>query len=174
MPGYLLMGRLKGVGRVYLQAVGDTYGSYVFGYLHAGKLPEHAAAVLHNDVLPQYKAWDIQASAILTDNGRGYCGREHHAYELYFALNDIEHRKTKAGLPRTNDFVKRFNRTVLDEFFCPAFRKKFYESVEQLQIDLDAWLYHYNHERPHRGYRNRGKRPIDAINEYPKTVSKEG
>ena len=179
-PGELLcqdtfyVGRLKGVGRVYLQAVVDTYGSYAFGYLHTGKLPEHAAAVLHNDVLPQYKAWDIQISAILTDNGREYCGREHHPYELYLALNDIKHRKTKVGSPQTNGFVERFNRTVLDEFFRPAFRKKFYESVEQLQIDLDAWFYHYNHERPHRGYRNRGKRPIDTVKGYIQIVKKEG
>ena len=57
-PGELLsqdtfqVGIFKGVGKVYLQAVVDTYGSYAFGYLHTGKLPEHAAAILHNEVLP--------------------------------------------------------------------------------------------------------------------------
>jgi len=168
------VGHLKGVGRVYLQAVVDTYGSYAFRYLHTGKLPEHAAIVLHNEVLPQYKAWNIQVLAILTDNGREYCRKEHHPYELYLALNDIQHRTTKVGSPQTNGFVERFNRTVLDEFFRPAFRKKFYESVEQLQSDLDAWLHHYNHERPHRGYRNRGKRPIDTVQSYIQSVRKEG
>ncbi len=123
-PGELLcqdpfyVGRLKGVGKVYLQAVVDSYGSFAFGYLHTGKLPEHAAAVLHNDVLPQYKSWKLPIKAILTDNGREYCGREYqHASELYLALNDIEHRKSKVGSPKTNGFVERFNRTVLDEFF---------------------------------------------------------
>jgi len=134
-PGELLcqdtfyVSHLKGVGRVYLQAVVDTYGSYAFGYLHTGKLPEHAATVLQNEVLPQYKAWNIQVSAILTDNGREYCGREHHPYELYLALNDIQHRTTNVGSPQTNGFVERFSRTVLDEFCRPAFRKKFYEST---------------------------------------------
>jgi len=168
-PGELLcqdtfyLGHLKGVGKVYLQAVVDTYGSYAFGYLHTGKLPEHAAAVLHNDVLPQYKSWEIPLTAILTDNGREYCGWQHHPYELYLALNDIEHRKTKVSSPQTNEFVERFNRTVCDEFFRPAFRKRFYESGKQLQDDLDVWLYQYNHQRPHRGYRNRGKRPIETV-----------
>ena len=179
-PGELLcqdtfyVGHLKGVGKVYLQAVVDTYCSYGFGYLHTGKLPEHAATILHNDVLPQYREWGIPVSAILTDNGREYCGKEHHAYELYLALNDIEHRTTKVRSPQTNGFVERFNRTVLDEFLRPSLRQKFYGSVEALQEGLDQWLKHYNEERPHRGYRNRGKRPIDAINEYLKIVSKEG
>ena len=65
--------------------------------------------------------------------------------------------------PRTNGFVERFNRTILDEFFRETFRDKFYSSVEELQKDLDQWLYLYNYERPHRGYRNMGRRPIETI-----------
>ncbi len=71
-------------------------------------------------------------SVVLTDNGLEYCGKESHPYELYLALNDIEHRKTKVNSPRTNGFVERFNCTVLDEFFRPALRQKLYESVEML------------------------------------------
>ena len=188
-PGDLLaqdtfyVGRLKGVGQVYLQAVLDCYGSYAFGYLHTGHIPEQSVAVLHNDVLPQYQRWQIPVKAILTDNGGEYCGKETHAYELYLALNDIEHRRTKVKNPRTNGFVERFNRTALDEFFRQAFRKKFYESVEVLQADFDKWLRYYNTERPHQGYRNMGKRPIDTIKEfacqqeegvYAEVVSQEG
>ena len=40
---------------------------------------------------------------------------------------------------------------------------KFYPSVEKLQKDLDQWLHQYNYERPHRGYRNMGRRPIETI-----------
>ena len=179
-PGELLsqdtfqVGVFKGVGKVYLQAVVDTYGSFAFGYLHTGKLPEHAAAVLHNDVIPQYEEWGLPVKAILTDNGREYCGREHHPYELYLALNDIEHRTTKVKSPQTNGFVERFNRTVLDEFFRPRMRTTFYDSVEKLQKDLNKWLKHYNEERAHQGYRNRGKRPIDTIHTFVKNVGKEG
>ena len=101
-----------------------------------------------------------------TDNGREFCGTENHPYELYLALNDIEHRRTKVKSPKTNGFIERFNKTVLDEFFRIAFRENFYESVEALQEDLDQWLIHYNTERPHRGYRNRGKRPLDTVLDY--------
>jgi transposase InsO family protein len=117
-PGELLaqdtffVGHLKGVGKVYLQAVVDTYGSYAFGFLHTGKLPECAVAVLHNDVLPFYKELGLDVQVILIDNGREYCGKDTHPYELYLALNDIEHRRTKVGRPQTNGFLERFNRTA--------------------------------------------------------------
>jgi len=157
------VGVLKGVGRVYLHAVVDTYGSYAFGFLHTTKQPEAAVAVVHNDVLPFYREKELPVEAVITDNGREFCGKDSHPYELYLELNDIEHRRTQVRRPQTNGFVERFNRTVLDEFFRVAFRKKFYESVEALQEDLDAWLFHYNTERPHQGYRNLGRRPIDTI-----------
>ena len=105
-------------------------------------------------------------TAVLTDNGREFCGTERHPYELYLALNDIEHRKTKVRSPRTNGFVERFNGTVLEEFFRPVMHAKLFPSVEDLQADLDAWLHHYNHERPHLGYRNQGRRPWETVERF--------
>jgi transposase InsO family protein len=178
-PGELLsqdtfyVGRLKGVGKVYLHAVVDTYSSHAFGFLHTTKRPEAAVAVLHNEVLPFYGEKEIEVSAILTDNGREFCGTDTHPFEMYLLLNDIEHRRTKVRSPRTNGFVERFNGTVLDEFFREAFRATLYESVEQLQEDLDKWLHHYNTERPHQGYRNMGRRPIDTINLYLESVQED-
>ncbi len=168
-PGQLLsqdtffVGTLKGVGRVYMHTVIDTYGSFAFGFLHTTKQPEAAVSVVHNDVVPFYKEHGIEVKAILTDNGREYCGTEAHPYELYLALNDIEHRRTQVRRPQTNGFVERFHRTVLDEFFRIVFRKKLYESVASLQEDLDSWLHEYNYERPHLGYRNQGRRPWETI-----------
>ena len=171
-PGELLaqdtfyVGHLKGIGKVYLNTVVDTYGSFGFGFLHTGKAPECAVAVLHNDVLPFYAEKNLTVGAILTDNGREFCGKTTHPFELYLELNDIEHRRTKVRSPKTNGFVERFNRTVLDEFFRIKLREKFYETVAAMQQDLDQWLHHYNYERPHQGYRNMGKRPIDTIQSF--------
>lgn len=169
-PGELLsqdtffVGNFKGVGKVYLQTVVDTFGSYAFGVLGTSKKPEWAVSVLYNDVLPFYEQKQIPVGAILTDNGREFCGREmQHPYELFLALNDIEHRRTKVRRPQTNGFVERFHRTVLDEFFRIKLRTTFYESVEALQSDLDEWLRFYNEERPHLGYRNMGRRPIETV-----------
>ena len=76
----------------YLHAVVDTFGSYAFGFLHTTKQSEAAAAILHNDVLPFYREKGARVDALLTDNGREYCGKDTHPYELYLELNDIEHR----------------------------------------------------------------------------------
>src|SRR3712207_2960893 len=176
-PGELLsadtfiVGTLKGIGRVYLHAVVDTFGSYSFGFLHVSKQPEAAVAVLHNEVLPFYRELDLPVGAVLTDNGREFCGTERHPYELYPALNDLEHRRTRVGTPRTHGFVERFNGTVLEECFRPAMHQKLFASVEGLQAELDAWLHHYNHERPHLGYRNQGRRPWETIDRF---VRQEG
>ncbi len=158
-PGELLaqdtffVGTLKGVSKVYLHVVVDTVGNYVpagshaFGFLHPSKQPAAAVAVLHNDVLPFYRQRGLPVAAVLTHNGREFCGKDSHPYELYLELNDIRHKRTQVAHPQTNGFVERFNRTVLDEFFRLAFRRTFYESVEALQTDLDAWLIYYNTER---------------------------
>lgn len=107
---------------------------------HTGKLPEEAVAALRNEVLPQFEAWGLKLEAILTDKGREFCGRDSYAYELYLMLNDIRHRTTRAKRPQTNGFCERFHRTVKEEFYSVAFRKTFYESLDQLQRDLDHYL----------------------------------
>jgi transposase InsO family protein len=129
-PGQLLsadtflVGTLKGIGRVHLHAVVDTHGSSGFGFLHVSKQPEAAVAVLHNDVPPFYAELGLKVGAVLADNGREFCGTERHPYELYLALNDVEHRKTKVRSPRTDGFVERFHGTALEEFFRPAMHAK--------------------------------------------------
>ena len=168
-----LVGHFKGIGKVYLHAVVDTYGSYGFGFLHTSKQPEAAVVVLHNDVLPFYADLGLTVNAVLTDNGREFAGTDNHPYELYLALNDIEHRRTKVRSPQTNGFVERFQRTVLEEFFVETLRTTFYETVDALQSDLDAWLKHYNTERPHQGYRNLGRRPSETIQQYLQSVTIE-
>lgn len=171
-PGELLcqdtfyVGRLKGVGKLYLHSLVDTYGSLAFGFLHPSKQPEAAVALLHNDALPFYAERQIPVARVLTDNGREFCGTDTHPFELYLSLSEIQHKRTKVKSPKTNGFVERFHRTVLDEFFRQAFRTKLFASVGELQAELDAWLVYYNTERPHQGYRNMGRRPLDTVAEF--------
>jgi transposase InsO family protein len=179
-PGELLaadtyyVGNFNGIGKVYLHTVVDTYGSYAFGFLHTSKLPAAAVAVLHNDVLPFYAERGLPVGAVLTDNGREFCGTPTHPYELYLALNGLEHRRTKVRHPQTNGFVERFQLTLKEEFFGVALRETLYESVEALQAALDTWLTYYNTERPHLGYRNQGRRPLDTVVLFTQPVSHEG
>ena len=101
---------------------------------------------------PFFSEYDMGVIRILTDRGTGYCGKpKTHDYQLYLAVNDIEHTKTKARHPRTNCIRERFHKTVLREFYQVAFRKRLYLSLDELQIDLDAWMDYYNNERTHQG-----------------------
>jgi transposase InsO family protein len=124
--------------------------------------------MLNDKVLPLYGSHDVQLLRILTDRGTEYCGaREHHEFQLYLTIEDIDHTKTKAKSPQTNGICERLHRTMQDEFYAIAFRKKMYDSLEALQIDLDRWMDYYNNERPHSGRYCFGKTPmqtfIDAI-----------
>ena len=160
-----MVGTLKGIGRIYLQSVIDCYSRYAWGRLYTNKLPVTAVQILNNDVLPFFEKHGASIMTILSDNGREYCGRpDRHPYELFLQLEGIEHRTTKVRRPQSNGFVERLHRTLLDEHFRIMGRKKFYESVNEMQKDLDAYLQHYNTKRPHQGRGMNGSTPQQAFN----------
>jgi transposase InsO family protein len=169
-PGYLVaqdtmyVGYLKGVGRIYQQTVIDTYSSVAFGKLYTSKVPVTAADTLNDRVLPFFEAEEIPILRMLTDRGTEFCGRlDSHPYEIFLQLNEIEHTKTKARRPQTNGIAERFHKTVLDEFYRVAFRRKIYGNLEELQRDLDAFLDEYNTERTHQGKRCQGRTPMQTF-----------
>ena len=169
-PGYLgsqdtfYVGTLKGVGRIYQQTFLDTYTKVAFAKLYDRKTPLAAADLLNDRVIPFFEEHEIPLLRVLTDRGTEYCGnREHHEYELYLAVEDVDHTRTRTKSPQTNGICERFHKTVLDEFYRVAFRKKVYASVEQLQRDLDQWLREYNEERAHSGKYCYGKTPMQTF-----------
>jgi len=120
-----------------------------------------AAGALNSEVVPFFDSHGILLLRILTDQGSEYCGnREHHEYALYLDLEDIEHTRTKVRSPQTNGICERFNKTCKDEFYSVAFRRKVYRDVEEIQLDLNVWLCHYNNERTHSGKYCYGKTPM--------------
>lgn len=169
-PGYLgsqdtfYVGNLKGVGRIYQQTFVDTYSKVAHCKLYTTKTPITSADILNDKVLPFYQEHDLPMLRILTDRGTEYCGKvENHDYELYLAINDIEHTKTKARSPQTNGICERFHKTILQEFYQVTFRKNLYSSLEQLQSDLDIWLNFYNNERTHQGKMCGGRTPMQTL-----------
>jgi transposase InsO family protein len=169
-PGYLgaqdtyYVGTIKGVGRIYQQTFIDTYAKMVQLKLYDRKNALVAADMLNDRVIPFYEKYDIPLLRILTDRGTEFCGaREHHEYQLYLALENIDHTKTKARSPQTNGICERFHRTVQDEFYAIAFRKKIYTSIEDMQTDLDQWVIEYNTQRTHTGKHCYGKTPMQTF-----------
>ncbi|WP_422824268.1 IS481 family transposase [Xenorhabdus siamensis] len=168
-PGYLgsqdtfYVGNLKGVGRIYQQTFIDTYSKVAHCKLYTSKTPITAADLLNDRVLPFYQSHQLPMLRILTDRGTEFCGRvEHHDYQFYLAINDIDHTKTKAMSPQTNGICERFHKTILQEFYQITFRKKLYGDLESLQSDLDNGLWHYNNERTHQGKMCCGRTPMET------------
>jgi transposase InsO family protein len=169
-PGYcgaqdtFYVGTLKGVGRVYQQTFIDTYAKVAFAKLYDRKTPLTAADLLNDRVVPFFDSKGVKLLRVLTDRGTEYCGNpERHEYELYLAVEDVDHSRTKTKSPQTNGIVERFHRTVLNEFYRIAFRRKIYRSIDELQADLDAWIADYNQERPHQGRWCFGKTPMQTF-----------
>jgi transposase InsO family protein len=169
-PGYcgaqdtFYVGNMKGVGRIYQQTFIDTYAKVAFAKLYDRKSALTAADLLNDRVLPFYDVQEVKLTRVLTDRGTEYCGNpEHHEYELYLAVEDVDHSRTKAKNPQTNGIVERFHKTVLDEFYRVAFRKRIYGSIAELQADLDVWMRSYNEDRPHQGRWCFGKTPMQTF-----------
>jgi len=169
-PGYLgsqdtyYVGTIKGIGRIYQQTFVDTYSKVAACKLYTTKTPITAADLLNDRVLPMLESYGIDLLRVLTDRGTEFCGRpERHDYQLYLAVNDIDHTRTKAYSPQTNGICERFHRTVKEEFYEVAFRKQVYSDLEALQTDLDAWVEIYNNERSHQGKMCCGRTPIQTL-----------
>jgi transposase InsO family protein len=157
------VGLFKGVGRVYLYTAVDTFGSYAFGMLATERTAQRAAELLYGQVAPLYEAHDLKLGAVLTDNGSEFCGTEEHPFEATLFTLGVGHRRTKVKHPQTNGFVERFHRTILDEFFRVELRKRDFNTLEDLELALQEWICYYNLERPHQGYRNKGRTPYQTI-----------
>src|SRR5210317_667821 len=169
-PGYLgsqdtyYVGNLKGVGRIYQQTFIDTYAKVGFAKLYTTKTPITSADLLNDKVLPFYEQHQLPLLRILTDRGTEYCGKaDRHDYQLYLAINDIDHTKTKARSPQTNGICERFHKTLKHEFYEVTFRKKIYRDIESLQLDLDQWIQYYNNERTHQGKMCCGRTPMETL-----------
>jgi transposase InsO family protein len=94
--------------------------------------------MLNDKVLPFFEQHPLSLLGILTDRGTEYCGKtEHHDFRLYLTIEGIEHSKTNVRSPQSNGICEGFHPTIQEEFYAIAFRKKLYQSIEQMQTELD-------------------------------------
>ena len=117
---------------------------------------------------PFFDKQGIRLQRILIHRGTEYSADrlgkpEHHAYQLYLLVEDIDHSRTKANHPQTNGICEPFHKTLQDKCHSLLFRKKLYYNLEELQVDLDAWLEKYNKGRPHSGRYCYGKTPWETF-----------
>ena len=171
-PGYLgsqdtyYVGNIKGVGRIYQQTFIDTYTRVAFAKLYETKHAITSADILNDRVLPFFEEYQVPLLRILTDRGTEYKGKpEHHEYELYLQIEGIEHSKTQVRHPQTNGICERLHRTMQEEFYAVAFRKKLYNSLDEMQHDLDEWMKYYNQDQALSRRYYSGKTPMETFKE---------
>lgn len=140
------------MGHIYQQTFIDTYAKVAFTKLYDRKNALVAAAMLNDTVVPFTSNMTCAYYGYLPIGARNIAAQETSMNSNYtWPIEDIDHTKTKAKSPQTNGICERFHRTIPDEFYAIAFRKKIYRSVAELQADLDRWMYNCNNERTHNG-----------------------
>jgi len=144
------VGTLKGVGKIYLQTAIDCHSRYAWARLYPSKLPVTAVRLMNNDVIPTFEQHSAKIDTVLSDNGREFCGRpDQHPYELFLQLEEIEHRTTRVKRPQSNGIVERLHRTLLDEHFRVEGRRTWFETIDEMQAVLDAYMDSYNGASQH-------------------------
>jgi transposase InsO family protein len=151
------------VGRIYQQTFIDTYSKGGLCQALRSQDSANGSRSAQRPGAAVFRAAELVLSRVLTDRGTEYCGTDRHEYELYLAVEDIDHTRTQVKSPQTNGICERFHKTVLNEFYRVAFRKKIYKTLNELQTDLDAWLSLYNEQRPHQGRWCYGKTPMQTF-----------
>ena len=149
------IGQLKGVGKVWQYTACDAVSSFAIAMLSTEHDAVTAARFLRRCVLPALKEANHRLTAVLTDGGPEFQA----AFVTVCAHLKIQHRRTRPRHPWTNGFVERLQGTILTELWRCAFRRTYYRGVRAMERDLHDYLRFYNFERPHRGYRLKGRTP---------------
>jgi transposase len=102
--------------------------------------------------------WRLEAA--LTDNGSEFRSRE---FTDRLAELGIEHRRVRAGRPTANGDAERLQQTILEECWRPSFARSLVPKLTALERDLESYLWTYNFDRAHTGWRTRGRIPADIV-----------
>ncbi|CAN5882410.1 hypothetical protein BH20GEM1_BH20GEM1_04110 [soil metagenome] len=152
------IGKLKGVGKVWQITACDaatSYGAARIVIVLTTVTARHPRAFLEQVLIPLYQQAGWPIARVLTDGGSEFKG----AFDLACREHGIRHTRIRPRHAWTNGFVERLQGTVLHEHWRIEFRRRYFTHPRQLERSLAAFLEFYNHQRPHQGYRTRGRTP---------------
>jgi transposase InsO family protein len=154
------IGNLKGVGKVYQLTAIDTATRWAVVMIVLG-VPNGATTGRFVDhVQRRLRRLGVQLRAVLTDNGPEYIAR---AFTAAVAAKGLAHHRIPPRSPNHNAVCERFHGTALQECWRPAFHRRHFTTVRQLQAEIDAWLVHYNTRRRNHSDFMRGRTPKDLL-----------
>ncbi len=156
----MYIGNLKGVGKIWQYSAVDGACSFAFAKVFAGeKSAARAAVFLTTEVAPVYAEAGICLREAVVDGGPEF-KRE---FTAACSRLGVSRHQLPARSPNLNAFVERFQGSALHLHYRTAFRYRFYTDAADIDADLRGWLRFYNFERPHRGYRTKGRRPAEIF-----------
>lgn len=154
------IGKLKGVGKVWQITACDAASSYALAMIFVGDPSAKVAArFLRKRVIPHFRKAGFPVQRVLTDGGKEFKG----LFEQTCRELGIRHTRTRPRHAFTNGFVERLQGTILHEHWRVEFRRRYFTNARQLEVSLQSYLWLYNHERAHRGYRTRGRTPAQIV-----------
>ena len=165
-PGHIValdtfyVGHLKGVGRIYQMTGIDLFSRYGWAGLYTDKSATSSSHFLEHVLLPKFFQNNIRIESILSDNGTEFTSQQ---FQQILKDYDMQHHRIPKGKPMFNGVCERFQRIILNEFYQPVFRKRFFSDLPELTQELNQYLVYYNFERLHFGLAKNGQKPIIAF-----------
>ena len=157
------IGKLKGVGKVYQLTAIDVFTRFAVVAIVLGPVTGAMSARFIHQALRLYRRHGVSVRAILTDNGGEYVAG---AFVEALASKGIRHERIPSRSPNHNAVCERFQGTMLQECWRPAFHRRHFSSIRQLQAEADAWLITYNRRRRNHGDYMRGRTPQEILDNH--------
>jgi len=153
------IGNLKGVGKMWQLTACDAASSYAMAKVVPANNATEAAQFLRDVVAVELNEAGWKLWRVLTDGGSEFKG----AFDEMCRQLNVRHTRTQPRHAWTNGFVERLQGTILHEHWRIAFRRRYFRRRHQLQVSLDSFVDFYNFERPHQGYRTKGRTPAEIF-----------
>jgi transposase InsO family protein len=159
------IGKLKGVGKVYQLTAIDVFTRWAIVMIVLGPVTHAHTMRFVDHILRLYRRHGVKVRAVLTDNGPEYVAG---GFQAHLAAKCLRHQRIPARSPNHNAVCERFHQTILQECWRPAFHRRHFTSIRQLQAEADAWLVTYNHRRRNHGDYMRGRTPSQILDNHKK------
>jgi transposase InsO family protein len=154
------VGKLKGVGSVFQLTAIDTTTRWTVAKLIVGDKSAEGAAVFVEEVMGILDDIGIELTGVLSDNGPEFAGK---AFGTYMEKLGITHHRIPARSPNHNAVCERVQGTILQEFYRPAFHRQRFDSLSELDRQLQGFLHRYNTKRRNHGDYMAGRTPLQVL-----------
>ena len=156
------IGNLKGVGKCYQLTAIDTATRWAIISIVLGPVTAAHTVRFIGQVVRHWRRHGIRVRAVLSDNGPEYAAT---LFKGHLATIGINHVRIPPRSPNHNAVCERFHQTVLQECWRPAFHRRRFGSIRQLQAEADSWLRRYHHRRRNHGDYMAGRTPKEALDQ---------